>query len=76
MWLVETVQFVWCVVAAKGHVPVVMVEVVSSCMSVSCQVDECRHTVTVLVVQSFSSSAVGIVLSFACLSQRILYMQD
>jgi len=40
--LVQTVQVVWCVVAAKGHVPVLMVEVEGSCMLLSCRVDKHR----------------------------------
>jgi len=35
-------QIVWCVVAAQGHVPVLMVEVDSSCTSLlSYKRDEC-----------------------------------
>lgn len=34
----------WYVVAAQSHVPVLMVEVDSSCMSVSYKVDECIFT--------------------------------
>jgi len=38
--VVERVQVVWCAVAAQTHVPVLMVEVDSSCMSMSYTVDD------------------------------------